>query len=108
MFMNRRLSNISVSLLGLLCMSLVLSTTHSHEALQSQMEQHQQTVPHTLESNTIVCPICGYLFKAQLTSVPDTDSFMYPGQSLAQYTSTDPQGQTLIDRPGRSPPLFPI
>lgn len=62
--LNVHIGSIFILLIGV---SLTFSTLHSHHHIQWDHPEEFADTGHCITSDTTVCPVCGYLFKIDLT-----------------------------------------
>lgn len=103
--MHPRNSFISALVLGLISLSLAFSSIHSHNALQSEYEQAESGLTHTFQPDAVLCPICGYLGKADTSSALQINTFSHPGEQFRVLASHQLKEPWLRRATGRSPPL---
>lgn len=102
--MHPRNSLISALVLGLISLSLAFSSVHSHNALQSEYDQAESGLTHTLQPDAVLCPICGYLGKADTTSPLQISTFSNSGEQFRVLASHQMKEPWLPRATGRSPP----
>lgn len=102
--MHPRNSLISALVLGLISLSLAFSSVHSHNALQSEYDQAESGLPHTFQPDTVLCPICGYLGKADTSPPLQISTLSHPGERFFVLASHQLKEPWLTRPTGRSPP----
>ncbi|MDZ7773625.1 MAG: hypothetical protein U5K31_12935 [Balneolaceae bacterium] len=99
-------SAISLLFIGLISLSLSLSTVHSHSAIQASVhESNHPGIEHSVEKDFSHCPICAYIQKVQL---PPSVSVPFPGSDNQHTLLADSHqlsGPFQLILRGRSPPF---
>ncbi|MDZ7694579.1 MAG: hypothetical protein U5K69_26240 [Balneolaceae bacterium] len=91
----------------LISMSLSLSTVHFHESIEHQAtpEAHTQTAT-TLDADATYCPICGYLFSAEVHTPGQWDIIFNSIDELAISGPAPHTSPTIYWSNNRSPPFL--
>lgn len=103
--MIRRNSAISFLFIGLITLSLSVSTIHSHSAIQASVhESNHPGIEHSIEKDATFCPVCGTLDKLQIAApvsagLVDLEAEPMHAPDLTRHESIRP-GRAR----GRSPP----
>lgn len=103
---NRRINMFSgLFLILLIGGSMIFSTLHSHHEVEWNHPERHLNTGTCLTSDTAVCPISGYLFKADFNPDPSVNPFYY-SETTINLTSEKPNAShTYLFDLGRSPPL---
>ena len=96
-------SHITFTLALLISISLSLSTVHFHSSAEYTVtpDTHQTT---TLNPETTFCPICGYLFNADLDAFVEVSSVLECTDRLETSTRPAYRSLSIFLITGRSPP----
>lgn len=102
--MHSRNSFISALVLGLVSLSMIFSTVHSHSALQ--FDYHRDAgISHSIQPDNVLCPIDGYLVKADLSEPLDIEPFRHSGERFPILADHQLEAPVLLEAAGRSPPV---
>lgn len=93
-----------ILLLMLTGIGLTISTLHSHHNLELHNSADFADTGQCLNSDIILCPICGYVIEATDASNIDNSTFFKPLTKLELTNRTALLNNTYIPVLGRSPP----
>lgn len=101
--LNVYIGSIFVLLIG---MSLTISTLHSHHHIQWDHPEEFADTGHCITSDTTVCPVCGYLFKVDLTPPVSSQIPEFDPEVIAEPVLPAVKNPHLFHTRGRSPPAL--
>lgn len=108
--MDFRKNNLGSGLLLVLMIggSMVFSTLHSHHEVEWNHPERHLNTGTCLTSDTTVCPISGYLFKANFDANPGVQPYYYSEATINLSSNHSVAFYTYLFDLGRSPPFSAV
>lgn len=88
--------------------SMVFSTLHSHHEVEWNHPERHLSTGHCLTTDSAVCPISGYLFKADFTGNIGVEPHYLPEAIIISRTEQAGYSFTHLFDLGRSPPFVAV
>ena len=86
--------------------SMTFSTLHSHHHIKWDQTQPFANTGHSFTDNSTLCPICGYLFNANIGGSSPTAQLEYTSEFISFFSSSQQIAPFSGQLNGRSPPAL--